>query len=726
MPRYLFFFLTSALFASSPIACVAQKTIGADQACDPTAAEACDGVDNDCDGEVDEGVAGTGIACETGLADGCANGITTCEAGTFSCVAINGTDEVCDGLDNDCDGQIDEEGSWTPFNEGLDGGSTTSVSFDPRYPGVAYATVGARLYRSDDAGESFSIRAEAPDKLRRLAFPIDEPEVLLATTDVGLYRSEDSGVTWHAFALDGLALWALLVHPADPARIYVGTTGGGIYRSTNGGSTFTAVNAGVPLSRTTGFSTDPADPDVVTASLILLDEQGVFGGGRLIHTTNGGNVWNIALEGVGNAQAIGQCGADGTRQYATLEGTGVAWSQDAGASWMIGGLSGAAVYGVASSATSCETVYVGSYADGVARSSDGAASFGDPSAEGMNVQLPGQLVLDVDPLDDSRLLAGNHSGVFLSDDSGDSWTRVGVIASAAPRRIAVSADEPSRAWLTTWGQGVWSRAGSDGVWEKVDSTTLPRDWAFTVAPDPTKADRVLVGAAGDLWRSDDGGATFAQTDVSENVLDLAYHPVDPSVIFAATQTAGVLISEDGGSTWVPSNEGLPAPWPSGPCTCQDVRDVLVDQDSPSTVYLATALRGFYRSGDGGATWQATAPQLADESVGCLTQRSGELFACVEGSGIWMSDDDGLTFTPVTQGDPLLSNVTGIHLDPATGELFATSDAGIFRSADGQEWEGLDNACLPGKTTTAPAILDDGTERLLLFATETSGIVALSL
>ncbi len=84
----------------------------------------CDGKDNDCDGQIDN-VHGTPAplwdadtaACATqGLCKGAAAGTVTrrCKAGAWSCdyaavLAYQTTETLCDGKDNDCDGQVDEQ-----------------------------------------------------------------------------------------------------------------------------------------------------------------------------------------------------------------------------------------------------------------------------------------------------------------------------------------------------------------------------------------------------------------------------------------------------------------------------------------------------------------------------------------------------------------------------------------------------------------------------------------
>ncbi|HEX7479503.1 MAG TPA: MopE-related protein [Polyangiales bacterium] len=70
-------------------------------------AEICNGIDDDCNGIIDNGNPGGGAACGSNTGT-CKKGVLTCTAGALSCVGATGpTAETCDGLDNDCDGVID-------------------------------------------------------------------------------------------------------------------------------------------------------------------------------------------------------------------------------------------------------------------------------------------------------------------------------------------------------------------------------------------------------------------------------------------------------------------------------------------------------------------------------------------------------------------------------------------------------------------------------------------
>ena len=76
-------------------------------ACIPTSEEICDNVDNDCNGMVDENAMGVGDACGDATPP-CSIGVKECVGGVLGCTGVEPEAETCDGVDNNCDGTADE------------------------------------------------------------------------------------------------------------------------------------------------------------------------------------------------------------------------------------------------------------------------------------------------------------------------------------------------------------------------------------------------------------------------------------------------------------------------------------------------------------------------------------------------------------------------------------------------------------------------------------------
>jgi len=83
--------------------------------------ETCNAFDDDCDGETDE--AAPGVLLTQVCNNDCGQGVQSCANGTWGPCSVHPVEEVCDEVDNDCDGYTDEDCACTTGEVGVCGTS---------------------------------------------------------------------------------------------------------------------------------------------------------------------------------------------------------------------------------------------------------------------------------------------------------------------------------------------------------------------------------------------------------------------------------------------------------------------------------------------------------------------------------------------------------------------------------------------------------------------------
>ncbi|NMC34416.1 MAG: T9SS type A sorting domain-containing protein [Veillonellaceae bacterium] len=125
------------------------------------------------------------------------------------------------------------------------------MALDPSHPDTVYSGgyegSGSAIYRTMDGGMSWTklTTTTIANYVYDLAVSPANPSVIFAASGSGIYRSTDFGASWTKMSSTINSCNDVLVDPANPNRIWVGTASQGVYQSLDGGVTWTAMNAGL-------------------------------------------------------------------------------------------------------------------------------------------------------------------------------------------------------------------------------------------------------------------------------------------------------------------------------------------------------------------------------------------------------------------------------------------------------------------------------------------------
>lgn len=286
-------------------------------------------------------------------------------------------------------------------------------------------------------------------------------------------------------------------------------------------------------------------------------------------------------------------------------------------------------------------------------------------------------------------------------------------------------------------------AYQEDVWTPADAAPPPRAARLAQAPEAgarvISTGAVLYAGGSQVWRSDDGGASWRSLTswregslLGARVNDLAVDPADPKRV-AVANGSGVWISADGGCSWSGLNEGLPALRVrrilAAPAGGRGVRVALEREgglqefewypgqrlgwfpgtgellareeaerrrwsrelgavitavaEAAGTLFVGGASGRLLATSDGGGTWRDFSPPGAGAVQRIWTDGQDRMFALAalaagaeDAPRLMRTLNGGAWWDDLSTGLPA-GNVYAVTADRETGALYAATDAGLF-------------------------------------------------
>ncbi|MFN2225141.1 MAG: IPT/TIG domain-containing protein, partial [Anaerolineae bacterium] len=320
--------------------------------------------------------------------------------------------------------------------------------------------------------------------------------VYVAAEQAGLYRTTDGGLTWEQVLYSSAAPVGFVhVWPADPDVVFFGREDG-LYRSEAGGDpgTWTAVAfPGQTGAQPSALAIAAGDPHTLYCAT----------GDSLFYSADGGSTWMERGAGLpGVPWRLAASPDDAATAYASYQDGSLYKTTNAGLSWALlpfsvpptsDGEGGITV--LVTDPYRPDTVWVGTWMQGLHRSTDGGQTFSEVDALYTVGHQSGFWSISFDPNQDRVFVgvSGPNDAVYYSDDGGDSWHGLG-LNNQGGADVAVPPGDSDTIYTTWAGVRKSTDGGQTWTWLSQGISAI-RPWRIAVSPlDP---DRVLTVADAD-------------------------------------------------------------------------------------------------------------------------------------------------------------------------------------------------------------------------------------
>ena len=400
-----------------------------------------------------------------------------------------------------------------------------------------------------------------------------------------------NAVNWMPFGPDGGDARSLVADPHDHLHLYLGTLTGWIYESRDGGSEWKRLAS---IGKRDDLALDSIMVDSANPKHILV-------GAWVLGSTEGG-------------------------LYITNDG-GLTWESDPD-------MRGQSIRSLAAAPSDPKIVVAGTL-KGIYRSSDGGNHWQLISPEGSQ-EIHEVESVAIDPADPQIIYAGTWHLPWKTIDGGANWTSIkqGIIDDSDVFSIIVDPKDPGIVYASAC-SGIYKSQNSGEKFLKVQGIPSTARRTRVLMQDPQNLNIVFAGTTEGLFRTGDSGATWLRTTGPEVIVNDVYiDPTNTNRILLATDRGGVLASNDGGYSFLPSNSGFSA---------RQITSYVADFAQPATIYVGVvndkAWGGVFVSDNGGLTWSQKSAGLNGQDVFSLGQASDGTVLAGTGHGIYRLHDE---------------------------------------------------------------------------------------